>query len=90
MAKKDVFICDNCEVISQIVSEQSELPYANGWRQIEFFEFKASKEFKHGLMKKQFCTSNCMLHFMKRFIQSEEEALHKSTPILNPPKISKI
>lgn len=79
MAKKDVFICDNCEIVSQIVLENSELPYANGWRQIEYFEFKATNDKTHSFMKKQFCSSHCMLHFIERFVKIQEEEIHRST-----------
>lgn len=83
MAKKDVFICDNCSKISAEVSEGSDLPYFHGWRSLNAFEFKASTSFRHQTMQKHFCSSHCMLFFLERFINEQEEKLHGGAPELH-------
>jgi len=83
MAKKDVFLCDNCNRMSAEVTEGSDLPYLHGWRSLNAFEFKASASFRHQTMSKHFCSSTCMLFFLERFIQEQEERLHQPTPELH-------
>lgn len=63
---------------SQIVSEESDIPYANGWRHLEGFDFKATQRHNHVVMKKHFCSSECLLDYIVRFVRMQEEELHKN------------
>ncbi|MBS3089849.1 hypothetical protein J4461_03150 [Candidatus Pacearchaeota archaeon] len=78
MAKKEVFICDNCGKASSELAEGLEIPYQQGWRYLEEFEFKASLNYRHETIRKHFCSNNCLLSFIGLFIKDQEEKLQIS------------
>lgn len=75
MTKKEVFICDKCGKQSQSFTQGSDIPYHLGWRSLKNFEFKASSEFKHETILKQFCSTECMFSFIEKFIYDQEDEL---------------
>lgn len=79
MAKKEVFICDYCNKQSPSFNEGSGLPYQQGWRTLNSFEFKASHQFKHETILKHFCSNECLMAHIHTFISEQEQALlHKA------------
>ncbi len=78
MVKKEVFHCDNCQKQSPSFTQGAELPYVHGWRSLTNFEFKASSEYKHEIILKHFCSNECMLSFIDKFIREQEDALEQA------------
>lgn len=86
MVKKDVFICDYCNKHSNPITEGASFPFTQGWRSLTNFEFKLSSEYRHELILKHFCSNNCMISFLQRFILEQEDELQLS--LLNNAKES--
>lgn len=78
MVKKEVFVCDYCNKQSSSITEGSEFPYVQGWRSLTNFEFKLSSEYRHEVIMKHFCSNQCLLSFIQRFIVEQEDALQLS------------
>ncbi|MDP3881285.1 MAG: hypothetical protein Q8Q31_00190 [Nanoarchaeota archaeon] len=72
MARKEVFVCDFCGKASQLFEEGSDIPYNHGWRFLDSFSFKTSEKYKHEVIRKQFCSSNCLLSFIQAFTIDQE------------------
>ena len=81
MVRREVFICDGCDLVSTILLEGAEPPYHQGWKRLESFEFKSSENSTHPLMRKHFCSSNCMLNFLENFMRTQEEELYEAPKI---------
>ncbi len=75
MVKKEVFICDYCNSQSPAYNENSGIPFQLGWRTLTSFEFKASAQYKHETVLKQFCSNNCMFAYMQVFVMEQEQSL---------------
>ncbi|PIN93571.1 hypothetical protein COU54_02740 [Candidatus Pacearchaeota archaeon CG10_big_fil_rev_8_21_14_0_10_31_24] len=78
MVRREVFVCDNCELVSTILLEGANPPYHQGWKRLESFEFQSSENCTHPLMRKHFCSSNCMLDFLEKFMRTQEEEFHNN------------
>lgn len=90
MVKKEVFVCDYCNKQSPSLTEGSEFPYVQGWRSLTNFEFKLSSEYRHEVIMKHFCSNQCLLSFMQRFIVEQEDALQLSLAKHREPEKKKI
>ena len=71
MAKKEIFLCDNCGKTSIDLTESSELPYIQGWRYLNDFEFKASTPFRHQII------SPLMMNVWKDILLSLKKCVQK-------------
>ncbi len=72
MVKKEVFVCDFCGKVSPLLEEGSGIPYNHGWRFVDSFSFKTSEKFKHELIRKQFCSTACMISYIQAFVTEQE------------------
>lgn len=75
MTKKEVFICDYCNTQSPSFSEGSGIPYQQGWRTLNSFEFKFTNQYKHESILKHFCSNQCMIAHIQTFIAEQEQAV---------------
>lgn len=75
MVKKEVFQCDYCHKHSPVMTLGDTFPYVHGWRSMTNFEFKASNDFRHEIIMKHFCSNECLLSFISRFIHDQEDEL---------------
>jgi len=72
MVRKEVFACDFCGRTSQLFEEGADLPYNHGWRFLDSFSFKTSEKYKYEAIRKQFCSTTCMLAFIQAFTEEQE------------------
>ena len=77
MVKKEIFVCDYCHKPSSHLTQGSDLPYLHGWRFLEEFSFKSSQQFSHEVVRKHFCSTECMLKFITSFVYQQEEQINK-------------
>ncbi len=76
MTKKEIFVCDYCTQVSTETSMGTELPYTQGWRYMEVFEFKISSAYRHQTIRKHFCSTACMIKYIECFIHEQEEKIN--------------